>query len=108
MLAPAEYQRVFKHGRKQRGEFFTLISCANGNSHARLGLAIAKKYVPLAVERNRVRRIIRETFRQHEIVLKGIDIIVLAQTHSREWSNTRLHEVLNRQWQRLISAHTSC
>ena len=48
MLIPSDFQRVFKQGRKQRGALFTLFSCTNGKLNARLGLAIAKKHVPLA------------------------------------------------------------
>lgn len=77
---------------------FTLISCHNGILHARLGLAIAKRHVPLAVDRNRVRRIVRESFRHYQSVIKGIDIVVIAQRELNALSNTCLLEDLNQQW----------
>jgi ribonuclease P protein component len=102
LLIPSEYQRVFKQGRKQRGPLFTFVCCANGGQQARLGVAIAKKHVRLAVGRNKIRRIIRETFRHHQTVLKGVDIVVITQKALHELSNTNLHKDLNQQWQILV------
>ena len=101
LLSPKEYQRVFKAGRKQRGGIFTLIGCKNDQSCARLGLAIAKRNVPSAVSRNRIRRIIRESFRHHKENLSGVDVVVLIQRDIESLNNTSLHEDLNQQWQYL-------
>lgn len=109
LLIPSDYQRVFKAGRKQKGGMFTFICCANGGKQARLGLAIAKKHVPLAVGRNKIRRIIRETFRHHQAVLKGNDIVVITQKELHELSNPNLHKDLNQQWRLLVGTlNTSC
>ncbi len=102
MLIPSDFQRVFKQGRKQRGALFTLFSCTNGKLNARLGLAIAKKHVPLAVDRNRVKRMIRESFRYHQEALKGTDIVVLMQRQVPELSKSSMQEDLNQQWQYLM------
>jgi ribonuclease P protein component len=104
LLIPGDFQRVFKHGKKRRGAFFMLISCENGGKQARLGLAIAKRHVPLAVARNRVRRIIRESFRHYQSALKGKDIVVIAQTPLLELCNLRLKEELTQQWQGLVGS----
>jgi len=42
----------------------------------RLGLVIAKRFLPLAVQRNRVKRLVREGFRCSRSELPAIDIIV--------------------------------
>jgi len=42
----------------------------------RLGLVIAKRFLPLAVQRNRVKRLIREGFRSASSELPAVDIIV--------------------------------
>jgi len=41
-----------------------------------LGLVIAKRFLPLAVQRNRVKRLVREGFRRSRSELPAIDIIV--------------------------------
>ncbi len=104
MLIPDEFQRVFKQGRKQRGALFTLFCCANGKTNARLGLAIAKRHVPSAVNRNRIRRIIRESFRYHQSQLYGNDVVVIMQRQLPEVCNATLQEELQQQWQKLMSS----
>lgn len=104
LITASGYQQVFKRGKKQRAEFFTFIYCANDFSFARLGLAIAKRYIPLAVERNRVRRIIRESFRQYQISMKAFDIVVIAQKALHDIESASLREELNRVWQRFCTS----
>lgn len=43
---------------------------------ARVALAVPKRQLKRAVDRNRVKRILRETFRQHQVRDAGIDILV--------------------------------
>ena len=51
--------------------------------HPRLGIIIAKKNVKLAVERNRLKRQLRETFRKQRQVLPSLDIVLLAKTETK-------------------------
>lgn len=95
---------VFKKGSRQKGAMFTMICSANTLSYARLGLAIAKRYVPSAVERNRVRRIIREGFRHYQSTLGAFDIVVITQKPLENLENACLHKELNQQW-RLLEKH---
>lgn len=101
LLVPSDYQQVFKAGSRQKGAMFTIICCANALPYARLGLAIAKRYIPSAVVRNRVRRIIRESFRHYQSFLGAVDIVVITQKPLDDLGNACLHKELNRQWQRL-------
>jgi len=72
-------------------------------------LIIAKKHIPLAVNRNKIKRAIRESFRQqlnHEIVntqMTSFDVIVLAKSSVRQLDNAQLNEELSKQWLRLIA-----
>ena len=43
---------------------------------ARLGLVVGKRTLPRAHERNRARRVLRETFRRHRAGLPPMDIVV--------------------------------
>lgn len=102
LLTPRDYQQVFKYGRRHKGPFFAFIYCKNELTHARLGLAIAKRHVPLAVDRNRIRRIIRETFRHQQAILGNVDIVIIASTTLFNLSNAALREELNLRWQKLL------
>jgi ribonuclease P protein component len=108
LLVPGDYQRVFKQGHKQNGSMLTLVVCANEFTYPRLGLAIAKRFVPLAVNRNRVRRIIRERFRHSQSLLGGVDVVVFMKREMQEFNNTVLQEDLQRQWQRLLASLKIC
>ena len=74
----------------------------NQLNRPRLGLVIAKKHIRRAVDRNRMKRLIRETFRAKQQQLTGIDVIVLARKGMHEVTNAVLIEQLNKQWQGLI------
>ena len=65
---------------------------------ARLGLVIAKKNVRLAVKRNRIKRLIRESFRLQQHHLVGIDAIVLARRGVDQQSNRAIFNAINEQW----------
>ncbi|MCS5712762.1 ribonuclease P protein component [Candidatus Berkiella aquae] len=101
LLVPSDFQQVFKTGRRQKGAMFTIICTANALPYARLGLAIAKRYIPSAVARNRVRRIIRESFRHYQSILGAVDIVVITQKHLEDLKSACLHKELNQQWQLL-------
>lgn len=70
--------------------------------YARLGLAIAKRAVPSAVDRNRIRRLIRESFRYRQSKLVGLDIVVVTGPPLSIQNMT--HEELSQQWTRLLAS----
>ncbi|WP_101758648.1 ribonuclease P protein component [Oceanicoccus sp. KOV_DT_Chl] len=67
----------------------------------RLGLVIAKKNVRLATQRNRIKRIIRESFRLQQYQLGGVDIVVLARRGLDQLDNSDLHQLFNQLWLQL-------
>ena len=61
--------------------------------HARLGVIVAKKNIPLAVQRNRFKRIVREVFRRSPV--EGLDVIVLAKQNKKKLQSSVLAKELN-------------
>ena len=72
----------------------------NKTERARLGLAISKKHCRAATARNRIKRIVRESFRQHQAALAGLDIVVINQPAATMGSNRQLFDSLAGHWQR--------
>ena len=72
----------------------------NSETHPRLGLAISKKKLPLAVDRNRIKRLARESFRTH-IDEKSVDIVLLARNPIRNMDNTQILKQLNWLWRKI-------
>ena len=58
-----EFQNVYRHGQRYDGRFITVFVRANSSSHHRLGVTASRKTIGNAVRRNRVKRLIRESFR---------------------------------------------
>lgn len=79
----------------------------NGSEHPRLGLVIAKKNIRLAVQRNRVKRIIRESFRLHQHELPAVDIVILARRGLGDLDNAAIHAELENIWKRLNKKHNA-
>ena len=72
----------------------------NGGGPARLGLAVAKKHCRLASGRNRIKRIVRESFRRQQDTLGSIDVVVMNTPAAHKANNKALFASLEQHWQR--------
>jgi ribonuclease P protein component len=103
LLRKREFDRVFGSPLRRSGEFFRGQVLANAGGQARLGLAIAKRAVPASVDRNRLRRIARETFRILRSELGALDCVIGAKPGAGEIDNARLRADLERLLRRLAA-----
>ncbi|MGH1472045.1 MAG: ribonuclease P protein component [Cellvibrionaceae bacterium] len=103
LLNSHDFQRVFKGAAyKVSHRHCLILAIPNALNHPRLGLVIAKKNIRLAVQRNRVKRAIRETFRLKQHKLPNIDAIVLARSQLDSLSDQELNKLFDKSWDRLI------
>jgi ribonuclease P protein component len=100
LLTAAAYGRVFKKAQRSRDKWFTVLYRESGVSGARLGLAISKKHCRRATARNRIKRIVRESFRQNQAGLDGLDIVVINQPAATGASSRQLFDSLSGHWGR--------
>jgi len=96
-----EFKRVFATSLKSVDAFFTVLAARNEFDHARLGMVVSKKKVGNAVQRNRIKRIIRESFRLRQFPLLHLDLVVIARNGIAEQSNPILFSALSLHWRRL-------
>jgi ribonuclease P protein component len=61
-------------------------------------MAVALRTAGSAVRRNRIRRVIRESFREHQRALPAVDVVVSARAGAREAANAALFASLKRLW----------
>ncbi|MES1941648.1 ribonuclease P protein component [Salinisphaera sp. T5B8] len=92
---------MFAHGRKFVSPGFVVIAAEGSADQARLGLALAKRRIARAVDRNRVKRVLRESFRLHRDRLATVDIVVLARSRTATMSNAVLFDQLAALWPQL-------
>jgi ribonuclease P protein component len=73
-----EFSSVFGFRRAIRGKLLMLHyqPRPEGMNDARLGVVVGKKLLKRAVDRNRLKRIIREQFRRVRVDLPAVDLIV--------------------------------
>lgn len=86
----ADFDRVFRQGRSHAGRDLVLYVFPRGeeDSEPRLGLSVSRK-VGGAVERNRVKRVLREAFALESPRLPaGTDAVVIARSGARELAAT--------------------
>ena len=70
----------------------------NQDDHPRLGLAIATRVFGTAVARNRVKRLIRESFRMNQYSLPAVNISIGARAAARSATPAELRDSLERTW----------
>jgi ribonuclease P protein component len=94
----SEFDRVYSNARRFTDALFAVFACTTGGSTPRLGLSIAAKVVGVSVRRNRVKRLIRESFRQHQHELPAVDIVVNARSGARNATNAAIVQSLEKHW----------
>ena len=101
LSSKADFRNVFARPVKSGDPYFTVLARPNTMGFPRLGLAISRKSAPSAVVRNRIKRIIRESFRQRQRALGGLDLVVIGQPKVGAQANGVLFTSLQRHWGRL-------
>lgn len=100
LLTPIQFNFVFQQPFRASLPEISVIARPNTLQHPRLGLTVAKKYVKRANQRNRIKRICRESFRLQQHQLPNYDFIVIARQGIKELDNAMLFKALDKLWQR--------
>lgn len=74
-----EFSSVFALRPRRRSQHFVLYVGENNLPQARLGVVVGKKFAARAAERNLVKRMVRELFRQRQDQLAGRDVLLRLQ-----------------------------
>ena len=104
LLRPSEFKSVFQQATRSGDDCFRIMARVNGIQRNRLGMAVSKKACARAVGRNRIKRVVRESFRARMVgtnMNNTMDFVVLPTGKAAKQSNKVLDESLTTHWQRL-------
>jgi len=97
----SDFDAAYARGRRLGNGFFGVTANWNGLDWPRLGLAVAVRIAGDAVQRNRVRRIVRESFRHHQHELPPVDLVVSARSRVRQADAAELRASLAMLWKKV-------
>jgi ribonuclease P protein component len=92
---------ALRHAECWQGRHFLLRWRTATETGARLGLAVSRKVSKRAVERNRIKRVVRESFRAAREDLPALDLLVIARVSAATTPNPALFADLGLAWGRL-------
>jgi ribonuclease P protein component len=98
----ADFQRVFERPERSADGWFTVLARSNTLGFSRLGMAISVKVAQSAVQRNRIKRVVRESFRINRHKLASIDVVVIGRSDLAKQNNKTISDSLQRHWKKLV------
>ena len=84
-----------------------ILSRVSEQKEAQIGIIVAKKHVKLAVQRNRIKRLLRESFRHKRDSIPELEIVILAKKGVDQLENKACHEELEFIWRKLVRKFSS-
>ncbi len=108
LLNASDYDTVFANSQyKVANRHFLILASNQNKTGSRLGIVVAKKNIPLAVQRNRIKRLLRESFRLRSESCKQLDIVVLVRKGADKLRNPEIFESLQNLWRDLASKQSA-
>lgn len=102
LLTPEHFKYVFQQPSRASSSEITILARQNHLQHPRLGLTVAKKHLKRAHDRNRIKRLCRESFRLAQHDLPNYDFVIVAKQGIGALNNRTLWQTLDKLWQRHI------
>jgi ribonuclease P protein component len=94
----AEFERARRGPDRLADVLFVVQATKNDSGQARLGMAVGLRATGSAVRRNRLRRLIRESFRMHREALPSVDVLVTARAAAAKATNPEVFASLAQFW----------
>ncbi|HNR90836.1 MAG TPA: ribonuclease P protein component [Dokdonella sp.] len=103
LLKPADFAALRGRSRRLGTSHFSAEVMSTEGASARLGQAVSRRVSKCAVDRNRIKRVVRESFRHVRANLPVLDILVIARSSAAEQDNAALRADIARLWIKLAA-----
>lgn len=98
-----EFDKVFKRGKRLADRCFAFHYLMMNRDYPRLGIIVSKKNCALAVDRNRIKRIVREQFRLNQPAIPSVDLVVLLKSSLKNISEQEQQECVKKLFSQLMT-----
>ncbi len=102
LLTASQFRNVFRGPLVSQDRHYRVKAILNDENFPRLGLAVSRRVNKRAVVRNRIKRVVRESFRHNKQTLSGLDIVVVAKQAAAQADKNQLNDSIDRHWQQLV------
>lgn len=98
LLSASDFSQVFDSPKKIGSQALLILYKENSKGLSRIGFALSKRRLARASERNKVKRVIRESFRAQQKDLPNVDIVVIARQGLKKLDRAKLREHIDTLW----------
>ncbi len=102
LVKAEDFKQVFQHNRRIADDCLTLLVARSPGTQSRIGFAIARKQIRRAVDRNRIKRLLRESFRRRRQQLPPHDIVVMVRSKILSLTHGQILDRLEQHWRRVV------
>ncbi|WP_440224911.1 ribonuclease P protein component [Dokdonella sp. MW10] len=103
LLKPGDFAALRGRSRRLGSSHFLAEFAPADQPTCRLGQAVSRRVSKRAVDRNRIKRLVRDSYRHVREELPCVDILLIARQSAKQQDSASLRADLARLWQRLAA-----